>query len=146
MEPVSTAIIDGLVAGVASGATKVGEEAAVLAYNAAVAAYNTLKTALHKKFGGNSDVVNAVELLEKKPDSEGQKAVVAEEIKAAKANEDAELITAAEILQAIVDKMQTSQETGKKYYTIAGNIAQVGDNNNHIGDNNYFSSRSGGNK
>ena len=140
MDPVSAAIISGLVAGVATDTAKIGKQAAV-------AAYNTIKTALRKKFGSNSDVIKAVELLEKKPDAEIRQAFVAEEIKAAKVNEDADLITAAKILQDIVDKMQTSQETGKKYHVIAENIAQVGDNNNHVGDNNnYFLHRSGGNK
>ncbi|MCI5127248.1 MAG: hypothetical protein D3907_01835 [Candidatus Electrothrix sp. AUS3] len=96
---ISAAIISGLVSGVATDAVKIGKEAVVDAYKA-------LMTALRKKCGSNSDVIKAVERLEKKPNSEGGKLVVAEEIKAAKVHEDTDLIAAAEILQAAVDKMQ----------------------------------------
>lgn len=140
MEPVSAAIIAGVVAGVATGTTKVVEQAAVDAYKA-------LMTALGKKSGSNSDVVKAVERLENKPDSEGQKAVVAEEIKAAKVHEDAELIAAAKRLLAELEKTpKGKQAVTNIFVTTARDIAQVGHNNNHIGDNNYFSSRSGDNK
>ena len=47
-------------------------------------AYAALKAALKKKFGDESDVVNAVEQLEKKPDSEGRKATLQEEVENAK--------------------------------------------------------------
>ena len=115
MDTVSIAIIAGLVAGI----TKVGEQAAVDAYKA-------LKAALRKKCGSNSDVVEAVEYLEKKPDAKARQAGVAEEIKAAKVNEYAELITAAETLLAELKKTQTGKETVKN--VIAGNIGIVGDN------------------
>ncbi|MCI5156951.1 MAG: hypothetical protein D3906_00660 [Candidatus Electrothrix sp. AUS1_2] len=124
MEPVSTAIIAGAIAGVATGAKKVGEQAAVAAYNAAGDIYKALTTAIRKKYGSNSEVVKAIERLEKKPDSEGQKAVVVEEIKAAKVYEDAELITAAETLLTELKKIQT----GKQAVTNITNAGVVGKN------------------
>lgn len=134
MEPVSTAIIAALVAGVATGTTKVVEQTAVDAYNA-------LMTVLRKKIGSNSDVIGAVELLEKKPDAETRQAVVTEAIKDAKAHEDADLITAAKNLLAELEKTATGQQTVAKYHVTAENIAQVGNGNYFYGD-----VRSGGNK
>ncbi|MCW5211971.1 hypothetical protein VU04_03565 [Desulfobulbus sp. TB] len=122
MEPVSTAIISGLVGGIATDAAKIGRQAVVTAYEA-------LKTALIKKCGSNSHVLEAVEHLEKKPDDKIRQAGVAKEIKDAKVNEDDELIAAAEILQAAVDKMQGVA----KYSVKATNIGVVGDNA-HIED------------
>ncbi|WP_445246664.1 hypothetical protein [Microcoleus sp. OTE_8_concoct_300] len=59
-------------------------------------AYAALKAALKKKFGGESDVVNAVEQLEKKPDSEGRKATLQEEVENAKVNDDPEVVKLAQ--------------------------------------------------
>ena len=119
MDTISAAIISGLVAGVATDTAKIGKKAAV-------AAYENLKTALRKKFGDNSDVVEAVERLEKKPDSEGQKAVMAEEIKAAKVHEDEELITAAKKLLAELEKIPTGQQAVPSINVSAERIGVVG--------------------
>ena len=59
-------------------------------------AYAALKAALKKKFGDESDVVNAVEQLEKKPDSEGRKATLQEEVENAKVNDDTEIVKLAQ--------------------------------------------------
>ena len=84
MEPITTALIAAAVAGVA----KMGEQAIVDAYNG-------LKNLIHRKFGSDSEVAKAVEAVEAKPESEGRKATLAEELKAAKAEEDQELVEAA---------------------------------------------------
>ena len=59
-------------------------------------AYAALKAALKKKFGDESEVVNAVEQLEKKPDSEGRKATLQEEVENAKVNDDPEIVKLAQ--------------------------------------------------
>ena len=51
---------------------------------------------MKKKFGDQSDVVNAVEQLEKKPDSEGRKATLQEEVENAKVNDDPEIVKLAQ--------------------------------------------------
>ncbi|MCI5156879.1 MAG: hypothetical protein D3906_00260 [Candidatus Electrothrix sp. AUS1_2] len=117
MDTVSIAIIAGLVAGI----TKVGEQAAVDAYKA-------LKAALRKKCGSNSDVVEAVEYLEKKPDAKARQAGVAEEIKAAKVHEDADLIRAAETLLAALNSTPTGQQVVAKYGVNVTNAGVVGEN------------------
>lgn len=84
MEPVTTALIAAAVAGV----TKMGEQAIVDAYNG-------LKSLIRRKFGSDSEVAKAVEAVETKPESEGRKGTLAEELKAVRAEDDQELVEAA---------------------------------------------------
>ncbi|MEO0928826.1 MAG: hypothetical protein AAFY63_23565, partial [Cyanobacteria bacterium J06643_13] len=53
--------------------------------------YKALKSALKQKFGSKSDVVDAVEGLEKKPDSKGRQTTLQEEIESSQVNEDSEI-------------------------------------------------------
>lgn len=87
MDPITTAIVAGL-AGVGKDAIK--------------DSYNALKSALKKKFGETSDLAEAVDKLEKKPDSEGRKATLQEEIEAVNAHKDAEII---QLAQALLEKL-----------------------------------------
>jgi len=64
--------------------------------------YKGLKALLVKKFGAKSDVSDAVEKLEKKPDSPARKAAVAEEVQAAKADKDQDIVKAAEKLLSAI--------------------------------------------
>jgi len=91
MDPITTAILAALAAGAVSGATKVGEQ--VIAD-----AYAKLKELLGKKFGAKSKVVKAVKDLEANPKSAARKEVVKEEVAAAKADQDKELLQAAQAL------------------------------------------------
>ena len=65
--------------------------------------YNALKSALKRKFGSESDVVEAVEGLEKKPTSKGRQALLQEEIENAKVNDDAEIV---QLAQDLLDKLE----------------------------------------
>jgi len=91
MDPVTTAILAAIAAGVISGAAKVGEQVIV-------DAYNKLKELLGKKFGARSKVVKAVKELESNPKSGARKAVLKEEIANSKADHDAELLKVAQAL------------------------------------------------
>ena len=92
--------------------------ATALSNNAIKDIYNALKSALEKKFGSDSDVVNAVEGLENKPDSKGRQAILQEEIENAKVNDDAEIVQLAHDLlnklkdepgrQQIINQIQTN--------------------------------------
>ncbi len=95
MDPITTAILAAIAAGAVAGAAKVGEQAIVDAYTG-------LKELLKRKFGAKSEVVKAVKALETKPDSAARKDVVKEEVAAAKADQDPELLQAA---QALLDKI-----------------------------------------
>jgi FKBP-type peptidyl-prolyl cis-trans isomerase len=91
MDPITTAILAALAAGAVSGVTKVGEQAIV-------DAYGKLKELLKKKFGSKSKIIKAVKDLEANPKSAARKEVVKEEVAAAKADQDKELLQAAQAL------------------------------------------------
>lgn len=76
---------------------------AALSKDAIYDSYNALKSALKKKFGSESDVIDAVERLEKKPDSEGRQVTLQEEIVNANANDDTEIV---QLAQDLLDKLQ----------------------------------------
>lgn len=65
--------------------------------------YEALKAVLKKKFGEKSDLTEAVTKLEEKPNSEGRKATVQEEVEAAKANDDSEL---RQLAQDLLNKLK----------------------------------------
>lgn len=91
---------------------------AALSKDAIKDSYNTLKSALKKKFGSNSDIVDAVEGLEKKPDSKGCQTTLQEEIENFKVNDDEEIVQLAQNLlnqlkdepngQQIINQTQTN--------------------------------------
>ena len=118
MDPITAAIIAALAVGVAGGATEVGKKVIVDAYDA-------LKTALKKKFGADSDLTEAVDKLEKKPDSAGRQTTVQEEVAAAKAADDSEL---QELAQALIEALKSTPEGEKAVskYQVDARGAQVG--------------------
>ena len=91
MDPITVAIVAALSAGAVSGATKVTEQAIS-------DAYGKLKDLLGRKYGGKSKVVKAVKELETNPKSEARKAVLKEEVTAAKADKDKDLLKSAQAL------------------------------------------------
>lgn len=107
MDPITTAIIAAL---------------ANLSKDAINDCYGGLKGALKKKFGETSDLVDAVDKLEQKPDSEGRKAMLQEEIETAKVNDDPDLLRLAQDLldkikeqpggQQIINQTQTNTVSG----------------------------------
>lgn len=72
--------------------------------------YEALKTALKKKFGEKSDLVEAVNKLEEKPASEGRKATVKEEVEAAKANDEPEIVRLAHDLLNNLKEQPSGQQ------------------------------------
>ena len=87
MDPITTAIV----AAIAAGVSKVGEQAVI-------DAYARLKELLKNKFGAKSEVVKAVKGLEDKPASTARKEVLKEEIAAVKADKDPEIFKVAQVL------------------------------------------------
>ena len=88
MDPITTAMIAAL-ANLSKDAIKDG--------------YSALKAALKKKFGSDSDLVDAVGGLEKKPDSEARKAMLQEEVAIAKVNDDSDIL---QLAQDLLNKIQ----------------------------------------
>ena len=87
MDPITRAVVAALEAGRSGSSQK-----------SALEAYQTLRTALQQKFGPESDLINAVSRLEKKPESSGWQEVLHEEILTAKADQDLYLLDLAQIL------------------------------------------------
>ena len=113
MEPVSM-----IVAAVVAGAIAATKDAAAQAVKDG---YAGLRTLIVRKFGGKADVADALEGIEKNPDSEARKAVLKEELETAQAGQDAEVLEKA---QALLDLLN---EHGVAYHAElrgSGAIAQ----------------------
>lgn len=92
MDPITTAILAALAAGVTAGAADVGRQAIIEAYEG-------LKHVIQTRFGKQSDLANAVTSLENKPDSEGRTATLQEEVAASQADQDAQILAAVQVLE-----------------------------------------------
>ncbi|MEH2244222.1 hypothetical protein [Nostoc sp.] len=90
--------------------------------------YNALKNAFKKKFGEKSDLINAVDGLEKKPDSEGRKATLQEEVEIAKVNDDPEILQLAQYLLDKIKEQPGGQEIIKQTQTNTVSGVNVGGN------------------
>ena len=84
--------------------------------------YAALKTLIVRKFGQKADVADAVEVVEKKPDSEARQAVLREELETAGAAQDTELVRQA---QALLDLLKQHGLTAGPSYqaTVIGSGA-----------------------
>ncbi len=69
-----------------------------LSSDAVKAGYNKLKELVLRKFGEDSDLVDAVKKLEQKPDAPARQQLLKEETAAAGADKDEEIIKAAQAL------------------------------------------------
>jgi len=96
MDPVSIAIIAALCAGATDGKPQV-----------IARMYDTLKLILDNKYGADSEFRQAIESLEKKPNSTGRRQVLIEEVVATRADQDIEIMG---IVEALIDKIR--EETG----------------------------------
>jgi beta-phosphoglucomutase-like phosphatase (HAD superfamily) len=105
MDPITTAIVTAVGTGLAKDVIK--------------HSYEALKAALKKKSGSESDLVDAVDKLEKKPDSEARKATIQEEVEIAKVNDDPEIL---KLAQDLLDKVK-EQPDGQQ--VITQNISNV---------------------
>ena len=73
-------------------------------------AYDGLKSLLKRKLGSDSDASQAVEKLEAKPDSDGRKQTLAEELESAKVASDPEIISAAQVLLKLIESLPQGQK------------------------------------
>ena len=89
MEPITTALIAAL---------------GKLAEPAVKDAYEGLKTLIARKLGAKNPVLDAVDSLEKKPDSAGRRETLNEEVTGSAASADAEIVAAARALLENVQK------------------------------------------
>lgn len=121
MDPITAAIAVAAAAGVAAGVTEAGKKLIGDAYEA-------LKALLKKKFGAESEVVKSAEAVMAKPDSVGRKETLKEEVKSAKADQDAELVAAA---RALIEQVKASPHGEQIITTTIGdyNFTVIGTGN-----------------
>jgi hypothetical protein len=106
----------------AAGAAVAGKEAVTQGVKDAYAA---LKRGITARFGEKPGVQNAVEQVEKKPDSEARQNVLKEELQEANAHEDADLVREAQTLLDLLKKERlVSAESYQAYQTGSGGLAQ----------------------
>jgi hypothetical protein len=129
MDPITTAIVAALGAGAVSGLTDASK-------TAITDAYKKLKDLLASKFGAKSEVIQAVEALETKSASTGRQGTLQEEITTINAEQDADLLTAAQHLLTLVQP----QQAGLGKFTIQNNAPVQGQN---VGDRNTISQQFG---
>jgi hypothetical protein len=86
-------------------------------------AYGGLKSIFQRKFGSGSDAAQAMEKLESKPDSEGRRQTLHEELALVDAGSDAEVAAAA---QALLEAIRALPQTEAHIQLAHGqNIAQA---------------------
>lgn len=124
MDPITAA----LVAAIAAGATEVGK-------TAVVDAYNVVKALIKRKFG-QTELPEAIEKLEKRPESKGRQETVQEEIEMVEADKDPEIIKEIEKLQEAIQQVPNVQEKLARYNLTIKNskIGSIGDNVTITGD------------
>lgn len=71
-------------------------------------AYETLKATLRRKYGQESDLIDAVEKVEKRPDSKGRQETLQEEVELAGADKDDEILEKARELIQLVNPQQAT--------------------------------------
>lgn len=86
-------------------------------------AYRTLKAVLTNRFGNDSAIVNTVDMLEKRPDSEALKEVLKEEAEIAGVDQDPEVQQA---VQQLIDQL-SAQPDGEHHIqnAVGSYIAQA---------------------
>ncbi len=116
MDIISASIVLSLASGVIGGTAKVGESLIVDTYDA-------LKAAIKSVCGVESDVVKAIAQVEQKPDSEGRKVTLQEEVAAAKLTANPDLMAKAQAVLEAVKKQPGGEQHVQQ--AIGKNIAQA---------------------
>jgi hypothetical protein len=105
---VANAIVAALSAGAVAGTTDTAK-------SAIADAYQGLKSLIKKKFGDHSEAAEAIDKLEAKPDSDGRKKTLVEELEAVNSASDPELVSAAQSLLVLIRALPQ----GEKHIQVA---------------------------
>jgi len=100
---VANAIVAALWAGAVAGATDTAK-------SAVADAYQGLKSLIKKRFGDHSEAAEAVDKLEAKPESDGRRQTMAEELKVVNSTSDPELVSAVQSLLALIEALPQGEK------------------------------------
>jgi hypothetical protein len=115
MDPVTTAIVAALTAGAAAGLTDTAK-------TAITEAYQTLKGLLQKKFGGESNLVKSVEVLEARPASVQRQQILDEEIIDVRAYQDPDIVQA---VQSLLNQIKAQPDGERHVLHVIGDYNAV---------------------
>ncbi len=87
--------------------------------------YEKLKSTLAKKYSKHSELADAVEKLEKKPDSVGRAQTLKEEIDAVKADQDPEVVKLAQALLDELNRLGISSGSSTVVQQAGDNVIQI---------------------
>lgn len=124
MDTISSAIIAAITSGILNSLTKLSEKGIS-------DAYTKLKKLLKEKFGTKSEVVKSIKALEAKPDSPARISVIQEEIIAAKANQDPELLNMANTLLKML-KTESERKQSETQIAVGDQNVQISGNSNKV--------------
>lgn len=116
MDPISTAIIAAVTAGVIKGAGEAGQRVLV-------DAYKNLRNRISQAFGERSDLVHAIEIFEDRPESTARREVVVEEVARSGAERDQDLLAAARDLLARLEDIPEGRSSVQQ--AVGNHIAQA---------------------
>lgn len=121
MDPISLAIVAAVAAGLAKGAGDVGQ-------SVIVDGYRQLKSLLARRFGGHSQVVQAVDAVESRPESAARRGVLTEEIANSGADRDPEIV---DLAQDLLDRIQRDAAPGSSVQMAFGSYIAQADRHGH---------------
>lgn len=118
MDPITLAFVTALTTGLAAGASQ----------QITSETYSTLKNIIKRKFGGKSEIANAIDNLEKKPISTGRQQTLHEEVIAIQLDKDIEILNLAQTLldRINADGVNAQQITNFQYVVGDGNDVKFG--------------------
>jgi hypothetical protein len=102
-DAIGTAIVAALSAGAATGATDAAKKAVADAYQG-------LKSLIKARFGSHSEAAAAIDNLEVKPESEGRRQTLGEELQSVNVGADAEINSAAQALLALIRSLPQGEK------------------------------------
>lgn len=104
MDPITTAIVGGIMSGLAAGATST-------VTTAIKDAYNVFKGMLAGSFGPDSLLLESISALERNPESTESQAKVADEVAKIKADQEEAILSQAKKLLALIDESNAQGDT-----------------------------------
>jgi hypothetical protein len=121
MDPISAAVIAAITAGLVQGAGDIGKQVLL-------DSYRKLKSLIVQRFGDKSELVNAIEGFESRPESSARKELVVEEITRSSADQDKDLLAAA---HELLSKLQETSEGRRSVQQAVGTQIAQADRGSH---------------